>query len=262
MKDSPSSLHLLTMNGTCNTFFQCSSTASEVIMPACNVPITKLGNYYTCCIESEEQQQNVLQAYNKIQGSSVGIACGGTGRSNAGNISIRSPSYKIFMMVLVLNLATWLIAGVSAIPSNSETMLIKRDIKCRGFIIKSQEDSFSPGKKVSGITNCGGNPVPCLTNSTNTDGISSSSTFYISTKGNVNGVNVERTFGAGYIDSTSISKSDGYLVPINQCGYLVSYSLSTLFKGTWTDCDGQNQEGEANVIRKNGQQNKIVLTTC
>lgn len=169
----------------------------------------------------------------------------------------RGSLYKVFLLGLMLNFITWLIAGVGASALN------KRDsINCKSFIIKSQQDSVSVAKKVSVIANCGGQSVPCAvkTNKRNKD--TADSTFYSLSNGSVNVANVENTFGMNYTKSEIISEADGYLIPVNQCGYLGSYSLSTLFKGTWTECDGQDLEGEANVIRKNAQQNRIILTTC
>lgn len=245
------------MNGTCNTLYQCSSTVSDIITPACNVSITRLGDNYACCIDTKEQQQAVLQAYNKIQTSSVGIACGGTGRSNStiGGMK-RGSLYKLFLLGLMLNFITWLIAGVGASALN------KRDIKCKSFKIKSQQDSVSAAKKVSVIVNCGGQGVPCAVKTNKRHKDTADSTFYSPINGRVNVANVENTFGMNYTKSEIISEADGYLIPVNQCGYLESYSLSTLFKGTWTECDGQDLEGEANVIRKNAQQNRVTLTTC
>lgn len=130
------------------------------------------------------------------------------------------------------------------------------------MIATSQEDSHSPIKRTSNTVNCGGASAPCpiTEGAQHTESVSSS--FSLSLGGSVSGVDIGASFGSEYTVSQTTSITTGYNVPANQCGYLSSYYPSTLFKGTWTECDGPDQEGEANVIKNQEQNDRVVITTC
>ncbi|KAK0544209.1 hypothetical protein OC846_006150 [Tilletia horrida] len=85
--------------------------------------------------------------------------------------------------------------------------------------------------------------------------------MYSATAGfDIFGITASVTFGTSYTDEGSTTLQETFSVPVNQEGFLTTYSPATLFQGTFTGCPDGDVPGEALVPKTNGVTYQVTLT--
>lgn len=156
--------------------------------------------------------------------------------------------------------------GIACFPNGQDSVpawrdLAKRDSTCNGMYVDSAVPSHSAPKQISSIVDCRGGAAPCPINVSVQHTETASTSLSLSAGGLVSGIDIGATFGTEYSESMSTTITEGYNVPVGQAGYLISTFKSTLFKGSFQGCGGVDGAGQANVIRKNGEEKRVAIVT-
>ncbi|SJX64375.1 uncharacterized protein SRS1_15016 [Sporisorium reilianum f. sp. reilianum] len=147
-------------------------------------------------------------------------------------------------------------------PLSRRALLARRDDKCSGFTVESQQDTYSASSQVSSVVNCQNSAAPCIISESVQHTTTIESSFSLSAGGSVEGIDIGATFGTSYSESTSTTLQQSYSIPVNQEGYLTTYAQATLFKGTYTGCAGGDQPGEALVLKDRPPIYQVVITNA
>lgn len=142
--------------------------------------------------------------------------------------------------------------------------MVKRNPKCSGFSIDSQQQSESQSVKISQIVDCtNGNDQGCSITTGEEHSESVATSYSFSAGGGVEGVfSVEATFGQEFTSTETTSIQTGFSIDAGQKGYLSAYCSATLFKGHFTGCDSgaSEQAGESLVLKKDGMEYEVIYT--
>ncbi|UZJ53643.1 hypothetical protein CBS101457_002963 [Exobasidium rhododendri] len=156
--------------------------------------------------------------------------------------------------------ATYPVGG-GVLPRRSMELEKRSSITCSGFTITSQESSYSPSVATSVIVNCQDSAAPCAITDSDQHTSSVTSSYTVSAGVDVFGITASVTFGQDYTDSEATTIQESVSIPVNQEGYLSSYSEATLYSGTFTGCSsGGDQAGEALALKAKTVTYALVLT--
>ncbi|KAJ1038107.1 hypothetical protein NDA11_006282 [Ustilago hordei] len=156
--------------------------------------------------------------------------------------------------------------GIACFPNGQDSVpakrvLAKRDTTCNGMYVDSAVPSHSAPKQISSIVDCRGGAAACPISVAVQHTETVSTSLSLNAGGPVSGIDIGATFGTEYSESMSATITEGYNVPVGQAGYLISTFKSTLFKGSFQGCGGVDGAGQANVIRKNGEEKRVAIVT-
>ncbi|KAK0544210.1 hypothetical protein OC846_006151 [Tilletia horrida] len=137
----------------------------------------------------------------------------------------------------------------------------KRDTQsCSGFTVTSQQNTYTASQQVSDTVNCQNSAAPCTISRAQQHTTSITSSYSATAGFDIEGISASVTFGQDYTDSESTTLQDTFSVPVNQEGFLTTYSAATLFQGTFTGCPDGDVPGEALVPKANGVTYQVTLT--
>jgi Family of unknown function (DUF6060) len=252
--------------------FYCQSGVSSALQPCCISTLVE-ANTYQCNFANGDGIKSCLSAVTAATNGTLNIACSSQGGSANFAASSKKTSWSVKALALLFIMSLFgLVSASPTTPSphqiggapfaRREVDLLKRDnVKCTGFNIESQNTSASASVKISSTFDCQNSGGPCTFPADNQHSASHSSSYLLSDGSDVSGVTAA-TFGMDYTDSGTSVPQEGYSVPVPQEGYLTAYSQATLFRGTFTGCDGGDKPGEALVLKKNGVLYRVVVTNA
>ncbi|KAK0542994.1 hypothetical protein OC846_006088 [Tilletia horrida] len=127
--------------------------------------------------------------------------------------------------------------GMSVYGAGGATLAKKRAEKrdtqsCSGFTVSSQQDTYTASQQVSDTVNCQNSAAPCTISEAQQHTTTITSSYSATAGFDIEGISASVTFGQEYSDSDSTTLQDTFSVPVNQEGFLTTYSAATLFQGT------------------------------
>ncbi|KAK0546164.1 hypothetical protein OC845_004731 [Tilletia horrida] len=244
--------------------FNCTSANSTLSSACCGTSASYQAPQYVCTLP-DSQVQSCLTNVTKVLGGDNGLACQNiTVPDKTGGSKPATRVSKISSWLTAAAVVGLLIPAVSAspVPSAVNQILALRDDSqsCSGFTISSQQDTSTASQQISDTVNCQNSAAPCKIQDSQQHTTSITSSYSATAGFDILGITASVTFGTSYTDEESTTLQETFSVPVNQEGFLTTYSAATLFQGTFTGCPDGDVPGEALVPKVNGVTYQVTLT--